>query len=202
MRGCLMTNVPPDEPTMSRSGYSAMALTLFGAYAAWAQTPPAPPQTPARGAAEMATHDEPALFQARVNLVMVPVVVRDRQGKALGNLKQEDFQLFDKGKPQYIARFSMERAAGRLNKTGAPAPAPIPAGAGRGGATTGGAPPTARALAQGRPAARSRAAPRALLPGVMPAVLPAAPREDPLPATPASTVPATIATATAAATAG
>ncbi len=126
MRGCLMMNVPPDEPTMSRSGYSAMALTLFGACAAWAQTPPAPPQTPARAAAEMATHDEPALFQARVNLVMVPVVVRDRQGKALGNLKQEDFQLFDKGKPQYIARFSMERAAGRLNKTGAPAPAPNP----------------------------------------------------------------------------
>lgn len=74
----------------------------------------------------MATHDEPALFKARVNLVMVPVVVRDRQGKAVGNLKQEDFQLFDKGKPQYIARFSMERAAGRLNKTGGAAPAPNP----------------------------------------------------------------------------
>src|SRR5450759_2261167 len=59
----------------------------------------------------MATHDEPAPFKARVNLVMVPVVVRDRQGKAVGTLKQEDFQLFDKGKPQFIARFSMERAA-------------------------------------------------------------------------------------------
>ena len=70
----------------------------------------------------MATHDEPALFKARVNLVMVPVVVRDRQGKAVGTLKQEDFQLFDKGKPQYIARFSMERAAGRLNKAAAPRP--------------------------------------------------------------------------------
>ena len=72
----------------------------------------------------MATHDEPALFKARVNLVMVPVVVRDRKGNAVGNLKQEDFQLFDKGKPQYIARFSMERAAGRLIKAGgADAPA-------------------------------------------------------------------------------
>ena len=66
----------------------------------------------------MASHDEPALFKARVNLVMVPVVVRDRKGNAVGNLKQEDFQLFDKGKPQYIARFSMERAGGRLIKAG------------------------------------------------------------------------------------
>src|ERR1019366_7751940 len=58
------------------------------------------------------------------NLVIVPVVIRDRQGKAVGNLKQEDFQLFDKGKTQFIARFSMERAAGRLNKAGSAAPAP------------------------------------------------------------------------------
>jgi len=68
----------------------------------------------------MTTHDEPAMFKARVNLVMVPVVVRDRQGKAIGTLKQEDFQLFDKGKPQYIARFSVERVAGRLTKTAPP----------------------------------------------------------------------------------
>jgi VWFA-related protein len=107
---------------MIRSGYRATALAIFGACAAWAQTVPAPPQTPAKSTAEMATHDEPALFKARVNLVMVPVVVRDKQGKAIGNLKQEDFQLFDKGKPQYIARFSMEKAAGRLNKAGGAAP--------------------------------------------------------------------------------
>ena len=111
---------------MIRSGYCARALTIFGACAAWSQTAPPPPQTPAKSAAEMATHDEPALFKARVNLVMVPVVVRDRQGKAVGNLKQEDFQLFDKGKPQYIARFSMEKAAGRLNKASGAVPVSSP----------------------------------------------------------------------------
>jgi len=111
---------------MIRSGYCARALTIFGACAAWSQTAPPPPQTPAKSAAEMATHDEPALFKARVNLVMVPVVVRDRQGKAVGTLKQEDFQLFDKGKPQYIARFSMEKAAGRLNKASGAVPVSRP----------------------------------------------------------------------------
>jgi VWFA-related protein len=62
---------------------------------------------------EVSQKDEPALFKSRVNLVQVPVVVRDRAGKAIGTLKKEDFQLFDKGKPQFIARFSMEKASGR-----------------------------------------------------------------------------------------
>lgn len=66
----------------------------------------------------MSTKDEPAIFKARVNLVVVPVVVRDKKGAAIGGLKQDDFQLFDKGKPQYIARFSMERAGGQVGKSG------------------------------------------------------------------------------------
>src|SRR5215472_14196945 len=75
----------------------ASAVTL-------AQVPAAP---------EMSTHDAPAIFTSRVNLVLVPVVVRDRNGKAMGTLRQEDFQLSDKGKPQVITRFSVE-------KTGSP----------------------------------------------------------------------------------
>ena len=58
----------------------------------------------------MSSHDAPATFSTKVNLVMVPVVVRDAQGKAIGTLQKEDFQLFDKGKPQVISRFSVEKA--------------------------------------------------------------------------------------------
>src|SRR4051794_25860403 len=71
--------------------------------------------------AETVTKEEPATFKARVNLVMVPVVVRDKQGHAIGTLKQEDFQLTDKGKPQLITRFSLERpgsVAARAGKNG------------------------------------------------------------------------------------
>jgi hypothetical protein len=59
----------------------------------WAQNTP-----------EITSHDEPTTFSSKVNLVIVPVVVRDRNGKAVGGLKQEDFQLFDKGKPQTITK--------------------------------------------------------------------------------------------------
>jgi len=63
-----------------------------------------------QNAPEMSSHDAPATFSTKVNLVMVPVVVRDSHGKAIGTLQKEDFQLFDKGKPQVISRFSVEKA--------------------------------------------------------------------------------------------
>src|SRR5215472_15110331 len=50
-------------------------------------------------------------FHTRSDLVLVRVVVRDREGRAIGNLHKEDFQLSDKGKPQIISRFSAERTA-------------------------------------------------------------------------------------------
>jgi VWFA-related protein len=58
----------------------------------------------------MSSRDAPATFSTKVNLVLVPVVVRDSKGQAIGTLKKEDFQLFDKGKPQIISRFSVEKA--------------------------------------------------------------------------------------------
>src|SRR5271156_3839741 len=58
----------------------------------------------------MSSHDSPATFSTKVNLVMVPVVVRDAKGKAIGTLQKADFQLSDKGKPQVISRFSVEKA--------------------------------------------------------------------------------------------
>ncbi len=47
-------------------------------------------------------------FKVGVNVIQVPVVVRDRDGRAVNGLKKEDFQLFDNGKQQQIAAFSVE----------------------------------------------------------------------------------------------
>jgi len=74
---------------------------------AQAQAPaPAPAAAPV---AEVSSREAPVTFSSRVNLVLVPVVVRDSQGHAVGTLKQDDFTLFDKGKPQIITRFSVEK---------------------------------------------------------------------------------------------
>src|SRR5580658_10201119 len=79
-------------------------LFLPGALAMAQQA--APPNQPA---SEMETKEAPAKFTSRVNLVPVTVVVRDRDGHAVGNLTKEDFRLLDNGKPQVIARFSVEK---------------------------------------------------------------------------------------------
>jgi VWFA-related protein len=54
--------------------------------------------------------DSASTFKIDVKLVPVHVVVRDAQGRAIANLHKEDFQLFDEGKPQVIAQFSVEQA--------------------------------------------------------------------------------------------
>ena len=75
---------------------------------AWAQVP-AP--APGKNEPEVVSHEAPATFSSRVNLVSVPVVIRDKDGRAVGGLRQEDFQLSDKGKPQIITKFTIQTSA-------------------------------------------------------------------------------------------
>ena len=73
----------------------------------------APAQPSDKNAPELSSQETPTTFKVRVNLVEVRVVVRNAQGRAVGNLKQEDFQLLDNGKPQIISRFSVEQAGAK-----------------------------------------------------------------------------------------
>lgn len=65
---------------------------------------------PDQNAAELTQQDAPLTFSTGATLVSVPVVVRDAQGRAVGTLTKDEFQLFDKGKPVTITRFSVEKA--------------------------------------------------------------------------------------------
>ena len=65
---------------------------------------------------EMATHDEQTTFRVNVNLVLVRVVVRDSRGQTVGSLRKEDFQVFDKGKPQIVTQFSLVHSGSKVSE--------------------------------------------------------------------------------------
>jgi VWFA-related protein len=88
---------------MIRTRFLAIGLLPVGALA-WIGGQMLPKQD-----AEVTSSQVPAVFKASTNMVQVPVVVRDRDGHAVGNLRAEDFQLFDQRKPQLISRFTVEQ---------------------------------------------------------------------------------------------
>ncbi len=88
------------------------AIFILLTLTASGQTQPAA----AGNTSEMATQESSPTFKVNVKEVLVRVVARDQKGNAVGNLTKEDFQLFDKGKPQTITHFSVEQAGARAAK--------------------------------------------------------------------------------------
>jgi len=85
--------------TTCRRRFAAAILTLFvGAGLGSGQSPNQPEETPYK-------------ISVAVNSVLVPVVVRDARGKSVGNLKKEDFEVFDKNKSQNIVGFDIQQRA-------------------------------------------------------------------------------------------
>jgi VWFA-related protein len=79
-----------------------LALGLRAQDAAPQQPPAAPP--PAQpGQAEPQT----PIFRTDINFVRVDVIVTDRQGNPVHDLKQEDFEVSEDGKPQTIQTFKL-----------------------------------------------------------------------------------------------
>ena len=65
---------------------------------------------------DSSSSNEPATIKVAVNLVLVRAVVRDAQGHPVGNLRQEDFQVFDNRKPRPITHFTVVRSASQATE--------------------------------------------------------------------------------------
>jgi VWFA-related protein len=96
----------------------ALIVSLFSASTLFAQQAPSP-QSPAPPKAPT--------VRATTHLVLVDVVVDDKQGKHVANLTAADFTLRDRGKPQTITVFSNDHAGESLTEKAPPSPpAPLP----------------------------------------------------------------------------
>ena len=108
---------------------NALFLAVVASVPMFAQTSPGtanqatPTATNTADLPEISTQEQTPSFQVKVNLVEIRAVVRDNTGKAVGNLKQEDFVVLDDRKPQTITRFAVER----YEAPSAPAAAQSPA---------------------------------------------------------------------------
>jgi VWFA-related protein len=66
----------------------------------------------ALGSVCVSAQDQPTTFKTNTNLVIINVTVRDKSGKAIEDLKKDQFTLLEDGKPQTISVFELEHLNG------------------------------------------------------------------------------------------
>ena len=90
-----------------RLGYFVLAAVLAAPMALALKAQDAAPQPAPAQEPPPAQPDQPPIFRTDINFVRVDVIVTDRQGNPVANLKQEDFEVTEDGKPQAIETFKL-----------------------------------------------------------------------------------------------
>ena len=107
----------------SRQRPVAAPLPAAPSAAISAASPPQPAPTPVTPSLEHETQSSAPPIELNVNRVLVPVVVHDQEGRTVGDLKKDDFQVFDDGKQRSISAFNIEKrgpVGGRAANTAEP----------------------------------------------------------------------------------
>src|SRR5580698_7968441 len=114
--------------TPVRAAVFFCATALLALTAVSGQQEPAKQASTQTNPAEASPRQMGPVIKVSVNSVLVPVVVRDSQGHAVGGLTKEDFQLFDRNKPLEITGLTVEHRAptptGALSTPSNPAATP------------------------------------------------------------------------------
>ena len=97
----------------ARGGVMATCLLYAGLLSGQSQVPSPTPASIPPNSGQSEPQSSGAVLRVRVNLVLVPVVVRDSNGQAVGNLRAEDFTLLDNNKPQQIVSFAIDKPASK-----------------------------------------------------------------------------------------
>ena len=88
-----------------RLAYSVLAAVLAAPLALGVKAQDAPAQQAAPPPSAPA--DQTPVFRTDINFVRVDVIVNDRQGNPVHDLKQEDFEVTEDGKPQSVQTFKL-----------------------------------------------------------------------------------------------
>ena len=90
-----------------RLAYCLLAAVLAAPLALGVKAQDAPAQQPAAPPSAPADQAQIPVFRSDINFVRVDVIVNDRQGNPVHDLKQEDFEVTEDGKPQAIQTFKL-----------------------------------------------------------------------------------------------
>ena len=89
-----------------RLAYCVLAAVLAAPLALGVKAQDAPAQ-PRRSRRAAPPADQTPVFRTDINFVRVDVIVNDRQGNPVNDLRQEDFEVTEDGKPQSIQTFKL-----------------------------------------------------------------------------------------------
>jgi VWFA-related protein len=89
----------------------ALGLRAQNAPAQEAAPPQPAPQPPAAGAPAQPDQAQTPIFRTDINFVRVDVIVNDKQGNPVHDLRQEDFEVTEDGKPQAIQTFKLVKVS-------------------------------------------------------------------------------------------
>lgn len=101
--------IPGDETLMTLCSNLKKAGTLFLLVLVFLST-----ASPSFAQQPTTQTQETDVIRINTNLVQLRVVVTDKAGKPVENLKQEDFEVLENGQPQKITLFSLDRIGDRV----------------------------------------------------------------------------------------